>query len=335
MKSKPEEIYRMIEYKLLPLAVSDKEAFSEASKEELRALIVLIEASGKIESIESLASCAKISKARASSALAFWLEAGVIREGASSPTITEEFEERLRSGEISEAPLVSVAKSIRDSSLRDMISECASLMGRSALNTQEIKQLTALHEQYGLSPEYILTLSAHLAENGKLTPTKLVNKAVKLTEREIDTVGALEEYIVECESTSEAEREFRRIFGIYDRALSKTEKDAFRKWSVEFGYFTDIVGEAYDIAVTNAGRGHLKYADKLLTRWYETGCRTLQECRARYEADEEEMKQQKNYQKSSKPKKQEAEQYGNFDTDYAFMKAIERSYGSLDDDDED
>lgn len=323
----------MIKYSILPLSVSDKEAFIEASREELRALLALVETSGEIANIDELASLAKISKTRASSALTFWQEANVIKEKSSSPTITEEFEEKIRKGEITEVPMKNVAKSIRDSGLSDMISECASLMGRSALNTQEIKQLTALHEQYGLSPEYIVTLSAHMAESEtKLTPTRLVNMAVKLCEREIDDTAKLEEYIVERESTSEAEREFRKLFGTYNRALSKSEKEAFKKWSAEYGYFTNIVGEAYDIAVSKTDRGHLKYVDKLLTRWYETGCRTLQECRARYEADAEENKQQK----SSKKKKTETEQYGNFDTDYAFMKAIERSYGSLNtDDDED
>lgn len=324
----------MIEYSLLPLSVSDKESFSEASREELRTLLALIEVSGNVESIDALASLAKVSKARASSSLTFWQEAGVIKEGISSPTITEEFEEKIRKGEITEKPLVEVARSIRDSGLSDMISECAQLMGRSCLNTQEIKQITALHEQYGLSPEYIVMLSAHMAEGGKLTPTRLVNQAVKLTEREIDDTAKLEEYIVERESSSEAEREFRKLFGIYERALSKSEKEAFRKWSCDYGYFTNIVGEAYDIAVTSVNRGHLKYVDKLLTRWYETGCRTLQECKDRYEADAEEKKQ-RSYQKSSKSEKKEAEQYGNFDTDYAFMKAIERSYGSLDFDDDD
>jgi DnaD/phage-associated family protein len=322
----------MIKYKLLPLSVSDKEAFIEASREELRVLLVLVELSGAVNSSDELARLAGISKTRASSALTFWKEAGVIKENESAPTITEEFEEKIQKGEITEVPMTSVAKSIRDSKLSDMISECASFMGRSALNTQEIKQLTALHEQYALSPEYIVMLSAHMAEGGKLTPTRLVNQAVKLCEREIDDTAKLEEYIVERESTSEAEREFRKLFGVYNRALSKSEKEAFRKWSSDYGYFTNIVGEAYDIAVSKTDRGHLKYVDKLLTRWYETGCRTLGECRARYEADAEENKQQK----TSKKKKTETEQYGNFDTDYAFMKAIERSYGSLNlDDDED
>ena len=317
----------MTEYDIFPLSVCETDAFPEASKEELRVLLALIESSGRFADTDGLAALAKTSKARCAAALVFWQEAGVIRESDDRPKITDEFEERLKSGEIRESEAKSVAKSIRDAGLADMIAECASLMGRAALNTEEIKDLTALYEQYGLSVEYIVTLGAYLAEHGRLTVTKLINKAIKLTEREIDTPDALENYIVERESDSEAEREFRKLFGIYNRAPSKTEKECFKKWSRDYGYFTDIVGEAYDIAVTSATRGHLNYADKLLTRWFDAGCRTLAECKELYQKDEEEKKAKKNEAKEKKASPKPTQRYGNFDPDEAFRKALERSYG--------
>ena len=200
-------------YSSSPLSVTETDAFTEASREELRVLLALIEKDGKFESIDSLAAIAKISKARASSSLAFWEEAGIIRKNPDAPTITEEFEEKIRLGEIREITAKEAAKSIRQAGLADMISECAALMQRTAFNSAEIKELTALHEQYALSEEFIVTLAAYLAEHGKLTVTKLVNRAIKLTEREIDTPKALEAYIIERESESEAEREFRKLFG--------------------------------------------------------------------------------------------------------------------------
>ena len=315
-------------YVCTPLSVTGTEAFSEASREELRVLLALVENNGRFESIESLAALARTSKARASSSVAFWEESGVIKRDSAAPTITEEFEERIKLGQIREVTANEAATSIRKSGLADMITECAALMNRTAFNSAEIKELTALYEQYALSEEFIVTLAAYLAEHGKLTVSKLVNRALKLCEREIDTPQALESYIIERESESEAEREFRKLFGIYGRAPSKTEKECFKKWSSDYGYFTEIVGEAYDIAVTNATRGHLSYADKLLTRWYESGCRTLSDCRARYDADEAEKKAKKDLEKqkksTAKPKK---ERYGDFDPEEAFLKALERSYG--------
>lgn len=316
----------IVSYITTPIELTGKEAFTEASRDELRVLLALIECGGKLDSVATLAARAQVSSARAGSALVFWEEAGVIKK-CSAQTITEEFEERIELGKIREVSAKDTAKSIRDSALADMISECATLMQRAALNSAEIKELTALHDQYALSAEFIVTLAAYIAGHGKLTVTKLTNKAIQLTEREIDTAEALEHYIADKESESEAEREFRKLFGIYGRAPSKTEKECFNKWSRDYGYFTEIVGEAYDIAVTNATRGHLTYADKLLTRWFDTGCRTVAECRAQYEKDEAEKKSKKETEKATK-KKPEKERYGDFDPEEAFLRALERSYGS-------
>ena len=318
----------MTEYDIFPLSVCDTDAFSEASKEELRVLLALIEASGSFSDTDELSRLSKTSKARCSAALVFWEEANVIRKPDNRPKITDEFEERIKSGEIRETEATAVAASIRNAGLADMIAECASLMKRAALNSAEVKDLTALYEQYGLSEEYIVTLAAYIAEHGRLTVTKLINKAIKLTEREIDTPAALEAYIIERESDSEAEREFRKLFGIYGRAPSKTEKECFKKWSKDYGYFTEIVGEAYDIAVTSSTRGHLSYADKLLTRWFESGCRTLAECKEQYGKDEEKKKAKKAAEsKGKKIEKKPGVRYGDFDPDEAFLKALERSYG--------
>ncbi len=319
----------MTQYKVAPLSVSDKEAFSEASREELRVLIALIERDGRIDSVEELAALAKTSKARASASLVLWEEAKVIST-ADTPSITEEFEQRLEAGVIEEVAALDAARTIRSRALADMISECAALLGRATLNTTEVKKLTALSEQYSLSPEYILTLAAYMAERGKLNISRLADKAIHLVERDIDTAAALEFHIASLKSESEAEFNFRGIFGIFDRALSKTEKEAFNRWSREYGYFTDIVGEAYDIAVTKYTRGYVGHADKLLTRWFETGCRTLSECRARYDADEAEKKAAKADQAKKAPAKPKKERYGNFDPQEAFMKALNRSYGKKD-----
>lgn len=320
----------MTEYSILPLRITDKESFLEGTAEELRVLLALIEKNGSLDSEEELAELSGTSRARAVSALRFWQESGVI-----TPTdppavrITDEFEERIQRDEITERTSLEVAATIRDNNLADMINECTALMGRANLSTTDVKKLAALYEQYKLSADYIVTLAAYLAEKGKLSVTTLVNYATKLSDKEIDTTEALESYMAEKESEGEASYAFRKLFGIYNRSLSKTEKEIFTKWSRDFGYSTDIVGEAYDIATGKVDRGHITYTDRLLSRWHECGCKTLVECREQYEKDEaerlskyEEQKSQKKEAKSQKKK----ERYGDFDVENAFLRALDRSY---------
>lgn len=320
----------MINYSVKPLSVVENPSFREASKEELRVLLALIELDGCAKSISSLATASGISVARCKAAIAFWEESGVI-VGSKEPTITEEFEERLLLGEIDEVPATEVADSIRDENLASMMDECAALLGCACLSNLDVKNLTALHTQYKLSPDYILTLAAYLATKNALTIRRLSNKAIQLCNRNIDNTELLEDYIRNLENSDGSEWEYRKVLGIYGRNLSKTEKEYFAKWANEFGYSEHIISEAYDIAVMNSktGRGDLRYMDTVLTDWHNNGCKTVSDCVARSEQTKLEREAETAKRKSKTAKsKPEPPRYGDFDINDAFKKALERSYGA-------
>lgn len=322
-----------IDYRIDRIRVIGKGAFSEASKEELRALLALIELGGVAESVEELASAAKISSARCKAALAFWEESEVIFQGSDAPVIIDEFEDRLVASEIDEIPAREVADSIRDEQLASMIDECGRMMGQACLSNTDVKNITALHTQYLLGADYIVTLAAYLCSKGDLSVRKLCNEAIKLSSKGCDSLEALEGYITEVENSSGAEWEFRRVLGIYGRNLSSSERAYFKKWSEEFGYSVPIVSEAYDIAVLNTrtGRGDLRYMDSVLTAWHEAGCRTLSDCREQIEKDK--LKRQTEQTQGEKKRQKtipKTPRYGNFDINEAFENAVARSFGSED-----
>ena len=319
-----------LNYRINLLRITANSAFKEASKEELRTLVALIESEGKAEDAQELSRAADTSLARCKAALAFWEESGVIREDDGSPSITDEFDDRLVRGEISEVPAVEVAESIRNEDLAGMIDECALLLGQACLSNSEVKDLTALYTQYSLSPEYIATLTAYKAQKGKTTVKRICDEAIRLSSKGIDTVEALDTYLKNLEESSGTEWEIRRAIGIYNRNLSPSERGYFKKWSETYGYSVTIITEAYDIAVLNTKSGDLRYMDAILTSWYEAGCRTISECKARSEAESAKISAEKAAKKTSKTQP-ETPRYGNFDVNEAFMNALERSFKSEDD----
>ena len=325
----------MTEYKFNAKALTSSEAFTEASKEELRVLLAIIAEGGKVESDAALAKAAGVSKGRASSSLVFWEESGIITENDGTPTITEEFEARVELGKLDTGTAISTAKSVRDNELAALISECATLMQRPALNTEEIKTINALYTQYALDEEYIITLAAHINEKGKLTAARLGTEAERLVKRGIDTAEALFAYIEEKANESSDEWEFRHLLGIYNRTLTKSEQDYVKKWYGEYGFGEEIIGEAYDITVRNTGKLSLPYMDALLTPWHEGGCKTIDDCRAAIERDKAakaaEDKQKMPPKMPRTPKT--TPRYGNFDPLEAFEAALKRSYGDEKNDD--
>ncbi len=316
-------------FKILLDRLISSDAFAEASREELRVLLALLSKNGELECDETLARTAKTSHARAAAALTFWEELGVI-DGAHG-NVTEEFD-TYNERDIEERESLSVADSIRDENLAAMLAECAALMEKPALNTQEIKNVCVLSSEYGLSPEYITVLAAHIAARGKLTAVKLREDGKRLFNKGIDTLEALEQYIVERENESADEWEIRRTLGIYNRNLTTSERDYFKKWTGELAYSTSIIALAFDICVLNTGKLSCPYMDTLLSAWHNAGCKTIEECRSanashKAQGDSEAEKPKRGRSRTEPPKPR----YGDFNVDEAFKHALSRSFG----DDED
>ncbi len=309
------------------------QSFREASAEELRVLVALIELCGRDFTLTELAQRSAVSTARARAAMALWQAEGLFGEDGNrtdshEDNVKDEFPERFSAGMYEETAL-KTAKTVRDGELAELLAECAALMGKPALTTEEVKKITSVYSQLSLSEEFIFTLAAHLAEQNKLSATRLAKKAEKLVESGIDTIEALGVYIENEGRESGTDREFRRIFGIYNRNLSKSEREYFRKWSEDYSFDVEIVSEAYGIMTKNHSSSDVSfsYIDKILTRWHECGCTTLAACLAQSEIDKKELAAKKpERQGYAKPEKKP--KFVDFDVNDVFKRALERSYGA-------
>lgn len=322
-----------LRFTVLTDKICASDAFSEASREELRVLLAIITNGGEVGDEESLAKTASVSRARAVAAVALWEESGIIR-GSAQRRVSEEFEDAYNERDLEEKDSQEVASEIRNENLAAMITECQSLMQKGALSTQEIKTICILNTEYALSPEYITVLAAHIAAKGKLTATRLRDEAKRLASKGIDTLESLEKYILDRENETADEWELRRIVGIYNRNLSDTERAYFKKWSGDFGYSVNIVSFAFDVTVLSTGKLSFQFMDKLLCSWHEAGCTTLDECRSAHAAHkaqaegQAQQKTQRTRSRSEAPKPR----YGDFDVDEAFKHALSRSFGDDDND---
>lgn len=308
-----------------PERLFESEVFLSATADELRVLTAILAAN--TTSADELAAVSKVSNSRALAALALFEAEGIVTR---SDAVTDEFSD---SGnditEVEEDSAVRVAKDIRDSGLATLIAEFALIMKKPALSTGQVKKIVSLYTNYALSEEYILHLASNLADDGKLTVTRLVNEAIKLVEREIDTVDLLYSYLEERKKRTEAETRVAKILGIYGRSLSKIEKDCFNKWMNEYGYSDQIIGEAYSNMISYTGQVRIKYMDAILSRWNECGCKTLAQCRAASERDRALIAAEKKKGANSNKSNEKTEpKYAAFSAEDALMRALERSYGT-------
>ena len=126
------------------LNTSATQSFREASAEELRVLVALIELCGRDFTLTELAQRSAVSTARARAAMALWQAEGLFGEDggitdAPEDNVRDEFPERFCS-EMYEETALKTAKTVRDGELAELLAECAALMGKPALTTEEVKK---------------------------------------------------------------------------------------------------------------------------------------------------------------------------------------------------
>ena len=309
--------------------ICERECFSDASREELKVLIAIMSLDGRSVKKDELADMSGVSLARVKAAITLFEEYGVIE--SVNPFLAEvEYEFDVESKD--KPGKKEVARSIRENDLYEMNTEMERILEKT-LEVREIERITSLYTKKGLSPEYILTLSAHLKDKKQtLTVESIVREANKLVGAGTDTLEELELYIKEKNKEIAGEMEMRRLFGIYGRTLTKSEREHFARWMHEFGYSSVIIGEAYDVTVAAINKISLPYINSILAGWHESGCKTLEECRAKINTRKHEnnKKVNNNSHKTKKTAEVDVPKYADFNSEDALLRAIERSYGSSD-----
>lgn len=286
-------------------------ALADASLDELRVLLCLVSAGGRVSDPADLAAAAGCSKPRARSALRYWEEVGVTEQVEEEAVAEQEVpvavgaettKKPLReSGEIAEAPAREIAKVVTEQDLATFIDTCQQTVGR-LFNTRELNSLTGLIEAMPFSQEYILTLISYcIRKTGKFSFSYLEKVAHTMLERELLTVEQLNAYLEAAERFASQEWRLRRMLGFGERRLTDKETERLMRWTGEYGFGEGIIGIAYDIAVNQTGKVSLPYMDKLLTRFHEAGCGTVGEVEAFLEKEQAEHAASKLPRRAGKP----------------------------------
>lgn len=314
---------------------------AEADRTELAVLLCLQELGSA--TAEELANAASCPVSDAQSALQFWRGARMVRvqsdgESAPIPMPTEEKQEAevrkphaaLRH-EMKLAPMSSeyTASLIDEHKLASFLDACQQTAGQ-LFSAHEIEITVGLHHQLGLTPEYILTLIAYCYGMEKRSMSYVEKVAFSFVlDRSIDTEEKLIAHIDALDRMNSAEGKLRTLFGMGERALTKREKDAFFKWLNDFSYGFDMIEAAYDKTVNNTGKASVSYADKILSHWHESGCKTLkdaEELDAR-EASALPDKKKKAEREAAEREREENRSFNGADINDIFSRALARSYG--------
>ena len=314
-------------FKVNLAGITGIDCFREASKDELKILVALIAAKGEEISVDALSEELGISRARVKACITLFEESGVIAK--CDDGLLAEVEYEFEPTKDKKDSSLEVARSIRENDLYELNAEMENIFEKT-LEAREIERITSLYTKKGLSPEYILTLSAHLKDRRQvLSVEAIVREANKLIAQGIDNLEELEVYVKAKNEEIAGEMEMRRLFGIYGRTLTKTEREHFKRWMHEYGYSIAIIGEAYDVTIAAINKISLSYINSILTEWHNSDCKTIEECRTKTNARKYNNTKNANNSghKQGKVTAAETPKYADFNSEDALLRALERSYG--------
>ena len=295
----------------LPSAVADIAPL--ASEAQLKVLLCLAGAPQYLSDPEPYFTtlCARLdlSVADIKSALAFWVQKGVLAvEGLDvMAECATQAEGVLQNREPAYTGKQILAYVDRNKDFRALCNECQVVLGKS-FTAQDYNNVRQLKEYYKFSDEYILLLLTHCVETERATWAYIRKTAANLYDEGISSYSKLEEHFSARRNKRSLEYKIRRLLGIGEREFTKTEKSYVEKW---IGLKTpfELINKAYEITIEKTGKFSYAYMAKILDNWHTSGIKTAQDVDASLES-------YKNKQKMS---------MSTFDTDDFFEAALERS----------
>lgn len=219
-------------------------------------------------------------------AIKYWNDKGVFSGTGDTVIIKRSVDEEI-SPENTKKSVDEVASIIEsNSALADLCAISQEILGKT-LGNNDLETLYWFYDQLGFSPEVITMLLEYCVSMGKRNMKYIEKVAITWHENNITTMDEAQEFITGATKSDEFVSSLRRLFGITDRSLSKTEKLYLSTWSDEYKMSADMVGLAYEYCIIAIGKLSFPYINTILKRWAEQGITTIPEA----EKDHESYKQ--------------------------------------------
>lgn len=215
-------------------------------------------------------------------AIKYWNDKGMMSGTGDTVIIKHSADEEV-SPETNRKSIEDISEIISgNKALSDLCEIAQEMLGKTLANN-DIETLYWFYDELGFSPEVITMLIEYCVSLGKRNMKYIEKVAITWHENNITTIDEAQTYITNASARNDFISVLRKLFGISDRNLSKTEKTYLESWRDELKMSTDMVGLAYDYCVLGAGKLSFPYMNTILKRWAEQGIHTIAEAEAEHE----------------------------------------------------
>lgn len=216
-------------------------------------------------------------------AIKYWNSKGIFSGTGDSIIIKKSVDEEL-SPETDKKSITDISAIIEgDSTLKDLCAIAQEILGKT-LGNNDIETLYWFYDHLGFSPEVITMLLEYCVSMEKRNMKYIEKVAITWHENNITTIDEAQQYFNRAAKHDEFISSLRKLFGIADRKLSKTEKLYLESWRNDFKMSADMVSLAYEYCVMATNKLSFPYINQILKRWSEQGIHTIPDAERDHES---------------------------------------------------
>ena len=263
----------------VPASVTDQH-LKLASEAQLKTLLYLLRHAGESVTDD------QIVKATGCSAVAFWIDRGLLTQGAdlllpaagtadhqSATTAVSDNQSGLRHTAVSRAvrpDTAFVTKLLNeDQNLEGLLDEAQSVLNK-PLSPGDTATLVMLYHSFGL-PCDVLAMLLHYAASAGIANMRAIERiGIEWSDNGIDSVEAAEREIERMSHCREAWGRVSSLIGLRNAGKpTKAQLANADRWLNRWGFHDEMILEAYERCVNTKGEYNMSYINAILKRWFE------------------------------------------------------------------
>ena len=247
---------------------------------------------------ESIAEKLSLPRCDISDALSYWVQSGVLAASGEpkgtrqAAALCEEAADRRAGDTIAKSAIAPAARprmprsevlELFDSTpqLASLLSEAQTILGK-PFTSADMDSLASLYTFYHMSAHFIMMVMHYCVKLGRRGMAYIETTAVSWQNEGIDD-ATVDSHIELLEKRHSNEGKISAMFGI-DRKLIPKERAMIARWTEEFGFESDVIEYAYQLAVERTGKLAFGYIDKILDNWHQKGISTLEQAQEEHRA---------------------------------------------------
>lgn len=209
-------------------------------------------------------------------ALDYWKNEGVITANNNYIYFNDQTED-IKKPQLKKKTFKNVSELIMNNkALSDLCTLSQEVLGKT-LNNSDLETLYWFYDELGFSPEVIIMLLEYCVSKDKRNMKYIEKVAIGWHENGITTMSQVDSYIKSEKEKNTYLYSLRKLFGITDRNLSKSEELYLKTWKNDYEMSEEMIALAYEYCILSTNKLSFPYINSIVKGWYERGIKTIDE----------------------------------------------------------